>query len=81
MSGERLVPHVLPRQELLMFPMSVRHDSRYVSVDEGHICSDTAEEGDMCEPIRPHILDDRKLAYYPNKGEEQSNRVFGSFAP
>ena len=27
------------------------YDSRYISIEEGHICSDSVEDGDMCEPV------------------------------
>ena len=37
--------------------------------EAGRICSDEPEEGDMCEPIRPYVLNDWKLVCYPNAGE------------
>ena len=39
--------------------------------ESGHICSNEPEEGDVREPVRPYVLGDRKLAYYPNEGEEK----------
>jgi len=52
------------------------YDKRYVDIDVGHVCSNEPGEGDVREPVRPYVLGDRKLAYYPNEGEEKDTSEF-----
>ena len=51
-------------------------DRHCVNKEDGHICSNEPEEGDVREPVQPYVFGDRKLAYYPNEGEEKDTAEF-----